>query len=79
MIFDMRKDELVETLKNSGVRLSQEYRWSDRSFDNFSLQFLPILKEHFPADYERLLYWFPLAGLQFARQTIAQEHGYAIE
>ena len=79
VVFDMRKEELIETLKKSGVRLAQEYHWSDRSFDNFSMQFLPILRDHFPADYDRLLYWFPLVGLQFARLTIAKEHGYATE
>lgn len=54
-VWDMKKDELVELIGNSRVKLPVDYSIWGRSFDGIDLRFIYPLKQHFPDDYARLL------------------------
>lgn len=66
-IWDWRKADLVECFRRTGVRLPVDYALFGRSFDGLDLRFILPLKRHRPADYQRLLDWFPLAELEVYR------------
>lgn len=66
-IYDWRKDRLLDEIRDSGLSLPPEYRLFGRSFDGIDYRFLQPLREHRPADYARILEWFPLAELELKR------------
>lgn len=66
-IFDWKKDRLFDCIKRSGVKLPVDYRLFGRTFDGLDLRFLYPIKQHFPADYRRILEWFPLADAEVYR------------
>lgn len=66
-IWDWRKADLIEFFKRHGVKLPIDYTLFGRSFDGLDLRFLLPLKRHRPADYRRILEWFPLAELEVFR------------
>lgn len=66
-IWDWRKDRLVDAIERSGIRLPVDYEMFGRSFDGLDLRFLAPLKRHRPADYRRVLEWFPLAEMEIYR------------
>lgn len=66
-IWDWKKADLVECFRRHGVKLPVDYKLFGRSFDGLDLRFLLPLKQHRPADYRRILDWFPLAELEVFR------------
>ncbi len=71
-VWDVRKAELVDTLRKHQIQLPKEYRIFGRSFDGIDFRFLWGIREHFPRDYERILQWFPLADIGLARYEFIQ-------
>lgn len=70
-IWDWLKADLVACFRRSGVRLPVDYALFGRSFDGLDARFLVPLKSKRPADYRRVLEWFPLAEVEVWR------HGHA--
>lgn len=70
-IWDMLKADLISCFRKSGVKLPEDYKLFGRSFDGLDLRFLLPLKKHRPADYRRVLEWFPLADLEVFRWEAA--------
>jgi len=68
-VYDWKKEQLVDTIARSSIKLPPEYRLFGRSFDGLDYRFLKPIKEHFSADYDRILAWFPLADIELARMT----------
>lgn len=66
-VWDWNKDRLVSEIAKSGLRLPEDYKLFGRSFDGIDARFLIPLKKHRPADYQRVLEWFPLAELEVFR------------
>lgn len=66
-VWDWLKADLVACVQKHGVRLPVDYKLFGRSFDGLDLRFLLPLKRHRPADYRRILEWFPLAELEVFR------------
>jgi hypothetical protein len=66
-VWDVRKKELIATLKDAGCRLPSEYRCFGRSWDGLDFRFLWPIRRYFPRDYRRILEWFPLAELECFR------------
>jgi hypothetical protein len=66
-VWDWRKSHVYDAIRTAGVRLPREYDWFGRSFDGLDRRFLAPLREHAPADYQRILEWFPLAALELER------------
>jgi hypothetical protein len=59
----MLKDDLIALLEQHRIKLPVDYELFGRSFDGTDHRFLTPLKKHRPADYQRILEWFPLAFL----------------
>lgn len=72
-VWDLRKDGLVDSLRESGVKMSADYRLFGRSFDGIDYRFLKPIHDHFPNDYRRILEFFPMAGLEIKRAEWARE------
>lgn len=70
-VADLKKDELIALFRRHGVRLPRDYAIWGRSFDGIDYYFLRGVRDHYPEDYRRILEWFPLAELEFARKEIA--------
>lgn len=66
-VFDWRMDRLVDEIRASGIKLPVDYKLWGRTFDGLDHRFLADIKERFPADYARILRWFPLAELEIFR------------
>lgn len=76
-VWDWNKAKLLDVLKSSGVKLPVDYRLFGRSFDGVDYRFLKPLRDNFPADYARILEFFPLAEVEIKRRVYAasQAHG----
>lgn len=70
IVWDWRKRHIREAIAQSGIKLPVDYDLWDRSFDGIDLRFLPGLRDTFPDDWDRLLFWFPLVDLYLYRQTL---------
>jgi 3'-phosphoadenosine 5'-phosphosulfate sulfotransferase (PAPS reductase)/FAD synthetase len=66
-VWDWRKAHVIEAIRNAGIKLPVDYQWFGRTFDGLDLRFLYPIKQHAPADYQRILEWFPLAELEVFR------------
>lgn len=66
-IWDMKKAQVLELFRKSGVKLTTDYKLFGRTFDGLDARFLVPLKQHRPRDYQRVLDWFPLAELEVYR------------
>ena len=59
--------DLMTILRESGCKLPVDYRMWGRSFDALRGWFLPALKQHYPADYAKIIDWFPMLELEALR------------
>ena len=73
-VWDWKKADLVAAFKQHDVRLPIDYQLFSRTFDGIDLRFLLPLKKHRPADYRKVLEWFPLADLEVFRWECAHGH-----
>lgn len=60
-VFDWNSDRLYDKLIEADIKLPQDYRIWGRSMDGTDRRFLQGLKEHYPADFNKVLDYFPLA------------------
>lgn len=67
-VYDWKKDDLIRSFDESGVKLPVDYHIWGRTFDGIDYRFLKPLKDNFPNDYQKLLDWFPFADLEIARR-----------
>jgi hypothetical protein len=70
-IWDWHKPRLIGTIQNAGVKLPVDYRVFGRSFDGLDYRFMEPMSRVFPADYARVLEYFPLVGAELARRKYA--------
>lgn len=73
-VWDMTIDPMLDLLKRYGLKLPADYTLFGRSFDGLDLRFLLPLKKHRPADFRKVLEWFPLADLEVFRWECANGH-----
>lgn len=73
-VFDFTKADLVRTLLDAKVKLPVDYRMFGRTFDGLDYRFIKGIKEHFPADYERILAFFPMAELELKKIEFRSQH-----
>lgn len=66
-VYDWVKDDLLNEIRASGIKLPVDYMLFGRTFDGLTYKFLKPLKEHIPEDYETVLKWYPYAELEIAR------------
>lgn len=67
-VYDWKKADVLAALDESGVKLPVDYKLFGRTFDGLDYRFLKPIKEHFPADYARIIEWYPLAELELYRR-----------
>lgn len=67
-VYDWKKEDLLREFDAAGVKLPIDYKLFGRTFDGIDYRFLKPIKENFPADYERILTWYPLAELELFRR-----------
>ena len=69
--WDWPRSEIVIALKESGLKLAPEYKYSKRSIGGVPCAtYNKILKEHFPVDYETYKKWYPLMDIKTRREEI---------
>jgi len=73
-IYDWKKARLKEELTAANIKLPVDYEMFGRSFDGIDYRFLKPIKDRFPADYERILGWFPLAELEIKRREWREKY-----
>ncbi len=73
-IWDWKKAKLIDILRQSEVKLPIDYKIFGRSFDGIDYRFLKPIRDHFPADFGRILEFFPLAELELKRREYVQTH-----
>lgn len=66
-IWDWKIAHIRECIADNNVELPPDYKWFGRSFDGIDRRFLGPLKEHSPADFDRILHFFPLAEMELLR------------
>ena len=70
-VWDWKKADLIACFIKHNVKLPEDYRLFGRTFDGIDLRFLLPLKKHRPADYKKVLEWFPMAELEVFRWECA--------
>ena len=71
-VWDWRIADVRDALKRHNCPLPPEYEWFGRSFDGIDFRFLDPIRQHAPADYARILDWFPLADLEVFRRGLTK-------
>ena len=66
-IWNYTNDEVANAIINEGVKISDEYRLFLSPVRGFQYSFLKGVKVHYPEDYEKIKFWFPLIDLEFYR------------
>lgn len=79
-IWDWSRMRLAAEIARAGVRLPVDYLLWGRTIDGLDFRFMSVLKRVYPADYRRVLEYFPLleADLwryQFIRERVYIHHG----
>ena len=73
-IWDWDVQDVADIIIKHDVALPADYRFWGRTIAAYDYQFLKPLKEHFPADYEKMRTWFPLIDAEFFRyESMAHE------
>jgi 3'-phosphoadenosine 5'-phosphosulfate sulfotransferase (PAPS reductase)/FAD synthetase len=66
-VYDWDIERVKKEIEQSSIKLPIDYEIWGRTFDGVEYIFLKGLKEHFPEDYQKVLFWFPFAELTFLR------------
>ena len=66
-VWDWGIDRLIAEMNRAGAKLPLDYDLFGRSFDGLDLRFILPLRNQRPADYRRILEWFPLVELEIYR------------
>jgi hypothetical protein len=66
-IWDWNVQQVADIIREHDVALPADYLHWGRTIAAFDYQFLKPLKEHYPADYERVKTWFPLIDAEMFR------------
>jgi len=69
-VWNFRKSDVMDIIKQRGARLPVDYDMWKCSLDGITAQFLIPLRKHYPADYRRILEWFPLAEIEIYRHEL---------
>ena len=75
-IMDWRKDDVIACLRHYDCPLPIDYELFGRSFDGLYARYLVPIKKRFPRDYARIVSYFPMADVEFARLEIGEKHAF---
>lgn len=71
-VFDWKIADVEREIRAANLKLPVDYQLFGRSFDGIDYRFLKPIKDCFPADYKRILDWYPLAELEILRREYAK-------
>lgn len=74
-VWDWDKARLLAEIERADIKLPADYELFGRTFDGLDLRFLYPLKHKRPADYRKILEWFPLAEMEIWRYEKARKAG----
>ena len=76
-VYDWSIPQERAAIAEAGIELPIDYQLFGRSFDGLTYQYLEPMRRELPADYARVLEWFPLAEAEMFRWDKARErrHG----
>lgn len=72
-IWDWKIVDVVTCIKRHGVKLPIDYKYWGNTSTTFLYRYMRQIKSHFPADWERVLAWFPLIELELFRYEVVNE------
>lgn len=70
--WDWNKARVMDRIRESGWKLPIDYRLFGRTYDGIDARYTWPLREHLPADYHRILTWFPLADTDLFRRGLIE-------
>ena len=74
-VWDWTIDKIRVELYKSKVRVPKDYWIFGRSFDGLDYRFLEPVSRYYPADYQRILEYFPLAEVElYRRRSVAEQN-----
>ncbi len=73
-IFDWSKQQVVDAIREAGVKLPIDYKLFGRSFDGLDWRFMKPLKDNLPDDYAIVLDWFPMVEAEVRRIEYRAEY-----
>ena len=69
--FDWPREELFNSILESGLVVSPEYKYTKRSMGGIPCAtYNKVMMEHFPEDWERTKKWYPLAEVKNYREDL---------
>lgn len=77
-VYDWTEKRLVAELRAAKLALPPDYRVMPRSFE-LKFQFIEAVRVTWPDDYQRMLAWFPLMGVDLARRRFYEDEGLEVE
>ena len=69
-IFDWNIQQIEDIISRNKIKLPVDYSLFGRSFDGLGFNYLSKIKQFFPADYEKIVSFFPLIDLELYRRKI---------
>jgi len=72
--WNWNKARVYSEIERAGIKLPIDYELFGRSFDGIDYRFLRPIRDCFPADFKKILKWFPLAELELLRREYYAGH-----
>jgi hypothetical protein len=69
-IWDWNIKQVAEAILDAGIKLPVDYELWGRTAADFTYDFLAGVRDRFPADWRRVLEWFPLADVELFRYEV---------
>ena len=73
-IFDWTKQQMLDCFQENNIKLPVDYEMFGRTFDGVDYRFLKPIYDRYPADYQRIIEFFPLAELELKRREWRESH-----
>jgi hypothetical protein len=73
-IWDWPLARVLSTIRDAGIKLAVDYKFMDRSWENFDYKYLVNIERFFPEDFARIKKIFPMVEAEFARHEFAVQH-----
>lgn len=78
--WDWPRSEILKAIKESGLKLSSEYKYSKRSIGGVpSATYNAILAEHYPNDFDKVRFFYPMCDIKNYRMMLLDRNVYEQE
>lgn len=73
-IWDWNVEQVSRIIVEAKCALPPDYKHWGRTLTAYHYQYLSLMRQAFPADYAKMLQWFPLLELEFFRYEAMKHH-----